>query len=54
MMLGDGGGDGGLGVGGGGVRRVSLLVYPAPDGSLPAATAIITLEECGTLVLNSL
>lgn len=32
----------------------SSLVYPAPDGPLPAATAIITLKECGTLVLNSL
>lgn len=30
------------------------LVYPTPDGPLPAATAIITLKECGTLVLNSL
>lgn len=34
--------------------RKSLLVYPAPGDPLPAATSIITLEECGTLVLNSL
>lgn len=32
----------------------SLLVYPAPHDPPPAATSIITLEECRTLVLNSL
>lgn len=36
------------------LHRLSLLVYPAPGDPLPAATSIITLEECGTLVLNSL
>lgn len=40
--------------GNGGVHREPMLVYPVPDAPLLAATAIITLEECGTLVLNSL
>lgn len=45
--------------GGGGVRGVcmyaeSSLVYPAPHDPPPAATSIITFEECRTLVLNSL
>lgn len=41
-------------IGGEGMHRVSLLVYTAPGDPLPAATSIITLEECRTLVLNSL
>lgn len=37
-----------------GVGLFSPPVYPLPEGPLQRATAIITLEECGTLVLNSL
>lgn len=46
-----------VGVGGGGgvcMYAESSLVYPAPHDPPPAATSIITFEECRTLVLNSL